>query len=55
MEALFNGCLRLAFSTAAWAKACNGRNSWGHGIPNPDLSLADAADADALYTLIETR
>jgi starch phosphorylase len=54
MKAMFNGCLHLSVLDGWWAEAYNGRNGWGFdGDPNPDLSLADAADADSLYTLIE--
>jgi starch phosphorylase len=54
MKAMFNGCLHLSVLDGWWAEAYNGRNGWAiKGDPNPDLSLADAADAGALYTLLE--
>ena len=54
MKAMFNGCLHLSVLDGWWAEGYNGKNGWGiDGDPNPDLSLADAADADALYTLLE--
>jgi starch phosphorylase len=54
MKAMFNGCLHLSVLDGWWAEGYNGRNGWGiEGDPNPDLSLADAADADTFYSLIE--
>jgi starch phosphorylase len=54
MKAMFNGCLHLSVLDGWWAEGYNGKNGWGfEGDQNPDLSLADAADADALYTLME--
>src|SRR5688572_15117578 len=54
MKAMFNGCLHLSILDGWWYEAYNGRNGWGIvGSTDPDLSLADAADADALYTVLE--
>jgi starch phosphorylase len=54
MKAMFNGCLHLSVLDGWWAEGYNGRNGWAiTGDPNPDLSLADRADAEALYSLIE--
>jgi starch phosphorylase len=54
MKAVFNGCLHLSILDGWWDEAYNGRNGWAiKGDPDPDLSLADQADAEALYSLIE--
>ena len=54
MKAMFNGCLHLSVLDGWWAEGYNGKNGWGIvGDPDPDLSLADQADADAFYSLVE--
>jgi starch phosphorylase len=54
MKAVFNGCLHLSILDGWWSEGYNGRNGWAiEGDPDPDLSLADARDAEALYNLLE--
>ncbi len=54
MKAMFNGGLNLSVLDGWWAEAYNGANGWAiAGDDDPDPGLADARDADALYTLLE--
>ncbi len=56
MKAALNGVPQLSTFDGWWAEAYNGRNGWV--IPpapeGGDLDLADAADADQLYRLLES-
>ncbi|MBE3072453.1 MAG: alpha-glucan family phosphorylase [Acidobacteria bacterium] len=55
MKAAINGTPHLSINDGWWAEAYNGANGWLiEGRPQSDDPAAvDAADADALYTLIE--
>ena len=55
MKAALNGVPHLSIGDGWWAEGYNGANGWlidGHANPD-DHDAADAADADALYTLLE--
>ncbi len=55
MKASLNGVLNLSVRDGWWYEGYNGKNGWaingGDGLPNPQDE--DAADADALYRLLE--
>jgi len=52
MKASLNGVLNLSILDGWWMEGYNGRNGWAFaGATNP--STRDAADAEALYTLLE--
>ncbi len=55
MKAAVNGVPHLSIGDGWWAEAYNGANGWViDGSANPDdWGAADAADADALYRLLE--
>jgi starch phosphorylase len=55
MKAALNGVPHLSIGDGWWAEAYNGSNGWLiDGGANPDdHAAADAADADALYRLLE--
>ena len=56
MKASLNGVPHLSVGDGWWAEGFNGRNGWLiEGDANPDDQAAmDAADANALYELLET-
>ena len=57
MKAAINGVPHLSIGDGWWAEGYTGDNGWlidGHADPN-DHDAADAADAAALYTLLEQR
>jgi starch phosphorylase len=55
MKASCNGTLHLSVADGWWAEGANGRNGWviDPGVPHADPAAQDAADAEALYTLLE--
>jgi starch phosphorylase len=55
MKASMNGTLHVSIGDGWWAEGYDGRNGWLiEGQPASDSTDAvDAADADALYTLLE--
>ncbi len=55
MKAAVNGVPHLSIGDGWWAEAYNGANGWliDGGAPPDDWAAADAADADALYRLLE--
>jgi starch phosphorylase len=55
MKASCNGTLHLSIGDGWWAEGYNGRNGWviDPGLQHADPSAQDAADADALYRLLE--
>jgi starch phosphorylase len=55
MKAAVNGVPHLSIGDGWWAEAYNGANGWliDGGAPLDDWAAADAADADALYRLLE--
>jgi starch phosphorylase len=55
MKASMNGVLHLSIGDGWWAEGYNGRNGWtiDGGSTSEDPEAVDAADADALYTLLE--
>jgi starch phosphorylase len=55
MKAAINGVPHLSIGDGWWAEGYNGRNGWLiESQTNPDdLAATDAADAAALYTLLE--
>jgi len=55
MKASMNGTLHLSIGDGWWAEGYNGTNGWLiAGTPaSPDQDALDAADAEALYTLLE--
>ncbi len=54
MKAMFNGGLHLSVLDGWWAEAYNGANGWAiDGDGDPDPEVADARDAEELYTLLE--
>jgi starch phosphorylase len=56
MKASLNGVPHLSIGDGWWAEGFNGRNGWlieGRGNPD-DHAAIDAADAGALYDLLET-
>ena len=55
MKASLNGVPHLSVGDGWWAEGFNGRNGWlieSHTNPD-DHAATDAADAEALYTLLE--
>ncbi len=57
MKASMNGTLHLSIGDGWWAEGCTGSNGWLiSGKPeSQDIDAVDAADAAALYALIEDR
>ena len=55
MKAAINGTPHLSIRDGWWAEAYNGSNGWliDGGRDGDDQAAVDAADADALYTLLE--
>src|SRR4029079_5236918 len=56
MKACMNGVPQLSIGDGWWAEGYTGRNGWlieGHAPAN-DEGASDAADAEALYHLLET-
>jgi starch phosphorylase len=56
MKAAVNGVPHLSIGDGWWAEAYTGSNGWlivGNAPPGADLEEVDAADADALYRLLE--
>jgi starch phosphorylase len=55
MKAAINGVPHLSIGDGWWAEAYNGRNGWliDGGISGDDHDAVDAADARAMYTLLE--
>jgi len=54
MKASMNGTLHLSIADGWWAEGYTGTNGWViAGTPSDDASDADAADAEALYALLE--
>jgi starch phosphorylase len=55
MKASCNGTLHLSIGDGWWAEGYNGQNGWliDPGIQHVDQAAQDAADADALYRLLE--
>jgi len=55
MKATINGTLHLSIGDGWWTEAYNGSNGWliDSKVQSDDPAVVDAADADALYTLIE--
>ncbi len=56
MKAAMNGVLNLSILDGWWPEGYDGFNGWaiGAGTSHADPARADAADADALYALLET-
>jgi starch phosphorylase len=57
MKASINGIPHLSIGDGWWAEGYTGLNGWqieGQGVAQDDLAAVDAADADALYTLLES-
>ena len=54
-KAAMNGVLNLSVLDGWWPEGFDGRNGWAIGAPRlyEDAERADAADADALYALLE--
>ena len=57
MKAAINGVPHLSIGDGWWAEGFNGTNGWliEGGSTAADQAAQDAADADALYTLLETK
>jgi glycogen phosphorylase len=55
-KAAMNGVLNLSVLDGWWPEGFDGRNGWAIGAPRTyaDEERADAADADALYALLES-
>ena len=56
MKAAINGIPHLSIGDGWWAEGFNGTNGWlidGHAAEGGDQGAVDAADAEALYTLLE--
>jgi glycogen phosphorylase len=55
-KAAMNGILNLSVLDGWWPEGFDGRNGWAIGAPRQydDEARADAADADALYALLES-
>ncbi len=55
MKAALNGVPHLSIGDGWWAEGYNSRNGWliDGGLQGDDLEAVDAADAAALYTLLE--
>jgi starch phosphorylase len=56
MKAGLNGVPNLSIGDGWWAEGYNGTNGWliDGGVQGADTAAVDAADADALYRLLET-
>jgi starch phosphorylase len=56
MKAAINGAPHLSIGDGWWAEGFNGGNGWliDGGVTSDDTNAVDAADADALYRLLET-
>ena len=56
MKASLNGVPHLSIGDGWWAEGYNGRNGWliESQTPPDDQAATDAADAESLYTLLET-
>jgi starch phosphorylase len=52
MKASINGTLHLSIADGWWAEGFDGTNGW-QIVPAADAADGDAADAEALYTLLE--
>ena len=57
MKAAINGVPHLSVGDGWWAEGYTGQNGWtiDGGAPSADFDASDAADAHALYTLLETQ
>jgi starch phosphorylase len=55
MKAALNGVPHLSIGDGWWAEGFNGRNGWviDGGVTGENFDAVDAADADALYRLLE--
>jgi starch phosphorylase len=55
MKACINGVPQLSIGDGWWAEGYDGRNGWliDGGVTGPDEGAVDAADAEALYRLLE--
>jgi starch phosphorylase len=55
MKASCNGTLHLSIGDGWWAEGYNGQNGWliDPGVQYADYGAQDAADAEALYNLLE--
>ena len=55
MKAALNGVPHLSIADGWWAEGYNGANGWviDGGITSSDTAAVDAADADALYRVLE--
>jgi starch phosphorylase len=55
MKAALNGVPHLSIADGWWAEAFNGTNGWviDGGVTSDDPNAVDAADAAALYRLLE--
>jgi starch phosphorylase len=55
MKASCNGTLHLSIGDGWWAEGYNGKNGWviDPGVQHQDQAAQDAADAEALYRLLE--
>jgi len=55
MKASCNGTLHVSIADGWWAEGYNGANGWliDPGVQHDDPAAQDAADADALYRLLE--
>ena len=55
MKAAVNGTPHLSIADGWWAEGFNGRNGWviDGGVAGDNYDAVDAADADALYRLLE--
>jgi starch phosphorylase len=55
MKAAINGVPHLSIGDGWWAEGYNGANGWliDGGVSSDDQAAVDAADADALYRLLE--
>jgi len=55
MKAAINGVPHLSIGDGWWAEGYNNRNGWliDGGSTDPNYDVVDAADANALYTLLE--
>ena len=56
MKAAVNGVPNMSIGDGWWAEGYNGRNGWliDPGVQYEDVAAQDAADAEALYRLLET-
>lgn len=54
MKAAMNGAINLSILDGWWLEGFNGKNGWAfEGSQDPDTRKRDAADANALYTILE--